>query len=628
MSRLINAYYVDIDGEASDEGMRLYARKADEGILLRGLLMPSLKRCEAGKTRFLYLCQSDYSQNREDSLKEDLRDFFGAEVILTRISPHDEDLEFDPQLCNAEKAACGGMIRKDCENRWRIVTVAQALSEAEQLLGFGEFKEAMHKLDRYIRNSRLAHCEPHCGVVLVKNCGVNEDIFIDHLYDLLLAEGVILEPSVASGDLRDASETNRDSAFLYRIDEDWERSGHSRYLPMTHQARMLQKLAERRTIYVTSVNAKVYEALKDDVRFRSVFPCAIKLEEPSVEDKFGYLAKEASTYGFSLTETAFGSSNLAKLPLEELKARVAVAVRERLSAEQCGFTLSLEALKTKEINTEKHQGPALEELDKLIGLAGVKACVREISAFVKSKGADSLPTLHMVFRGNPGAGKTTVARLLGRILAEAGALKRDDVFVEADRNSLVSIYLGGTAEKTASTVKSALGGVLFIDEAYSLFAGEGRDYGAEAVAELVKMMEDHRRDFVCILAGYPKQMDAMLDMNPGLRSRIQFYLDFEDYDADEMMQIFSALASQYGYETTAGATETLQHEFAKITRRKNANFANGRTVRSVFERVRMKQALREGAENIIREADIEAVFAERDVQNQLGGLNRERTLGF
>ncbi|MCL1792165.1 MAG: AAA family ATPase [Peptococcaceae bacterium] len=175
--------------------------------------------------------------------------------------------------------------------------------------------------------------------------------------------------------------------------------------------------------------------------------------------------------------------------------------------------------------------------------------------------------------------------------------------------------MGHTADKTAQKIESALGGVLFIDEAYSLFTDCSFDYGHEAVATLVKTMEDKRHEFVCILAGYTKEMNAMLNMNPGLRDRVQFTIEFPDYSETELLQIFEKLCEENKYRLTASAKSALQTGFAHLVRTKSQHFSNGRLARKVFERARMKQAIRSSG-SVMTDADIQNAFAEKDIDSQ------------
>jgi type III secretion system FlhB-like substrate exporter/AAA+ superfamily predicted ATPase len=271
---------------------------------------------------------------------------------------------------------------------------------------------------------------------------------------------------------------------------------------------------------------------------------------------------------------------------------------------------------------------ALTELNELIGLAEVKEKVKEIIQFIKRRRKETLPILHMVFRGNPGTGKTTVARLIGRIFSDCGALASKDLFIETDRAGLVGGYIGQTAIKTARKIKDALGGVLFIDEAYALgMGGSKKDFGHECIATLVKYMEDRHKDFVCILAGYTDKMDDMLKINPGLKDRIQFYIDFPDYSAEELVQIFKYFCSRESYTLETEAEADLSHWFVKIVDAKNKNFSNARIVRKLFERIQMKQNLR--AENaVITLEDIESVYKSKDKDIEDLITPKNKRIGF
>lgn len=238
-----------------------------------------------------------------------------------------------------------------------------------------------------------------------------------------------------------------------------------------------------------------------------------------------------------------------------------------------------------------------KELDGLIGLESVKQEVTALTNFIRiqnarsQKGLKASPiTYHCVFTGNPGTGKTTVARILANIYKELGVVSKGHL-VETDRSGLVGEYVGQTAVKTNKVIDHALGGVLFIDEAYSLL-GDEKDYGREAIATLLKRMEDDRKRLVVILAGYTNEMKAFINSNPGLQSRFSRYIEFPDYNADELYQIFLKRLKEFDYTITPEAAVALKDYFGEAVANKDENFGNARFVRNVFERTLQRQANR------------------------------------
>jgi probable Rubsico expression protein CbbX len=240
----------------------------------------------------------------------------------------------------------------------------------------------------------------------------------------------------------------------------------------------------------------------------------------------------------------------------------------------------------------------LDGLDRdLIGLAPVKTRIREIAALLavdraRAKlGLDARPpSLHMCFTGNPGTGKTTVALRMAAILHKLGYIRKGHL-VAVTRDDLVGQYIGHTAPKTREVLKRAMGGVLFIDEAYYLFRPENeRDYGQEAIEILMQVMENQREDLVVIFAGYRNRMDTFFQSNPGLGSRVAHHIDFPDYSVPELEAIAGRMVAALGLELSASARQALGEYL--VLRRQQANFANARSVRNALDRARLRQARR------------------------------------
>ncbi len=239
---------------------------------------------------------------------------------------------------------------------------------------------------------------------------------------------------------------------------------------------------------------------------------------------------------------------------------------------------------------------AITELKELHGLLPVK---EELQRFVnlvrvakarEKEGLTQIPvSLHMVFTGNPGTGKTTVARLLGRILRGLGLLTKGHI-VEVDRSGLVGEYVGQTAPKTLTTCNAALDGILFIDEAHALSPSHGTDFGKEAIDTLLKFMEDHRDRISVVVAGYTSEMKNFINSNPGFQSRFNRFVEFPDYGAAEMLAIFELLAAAKHYELNADTRSLAQAMFGCLHNRKDRTFGNARTVRNVFEKAISKHA--------------------------------------
>lgn len=274
----------------------------------------------------------------------------------------------------------------------------------------------------------------------------------------------------------------------------------------------------------------------------------------------------------------------------------------------------------------------LGELDAMVGLASAKAAIHRamaVQALNAERRKQGLPVVgasqHMVFIGPAGTGKTTVARIVARLYGSMGLLSKGHL-VETGRADLVAGYVGQTALKVQEAVEKALGGVLFIDEAYALAGAGYNDFGAEAIATLVKLMEDHRDDLAVIVAGYPDEMRTFIDSNPGLRSRFTTYVGFGDYSVDELIEIFGDMAAKAKVDLGEGVE--LQARAMIAVAMGSPNFGNARYVRSLFEEAYGRMAARVMADGTIEAGELSAMTKD-DVPTVISGLVMDRPqVGF
>lgn len=308
--------------------------------------------------------------------------------------------------------------------------------------------------------------------------------------------------------------------------------------------------------------------------------------------------------------------NTIQIGSEEFEPKIGIYSRKSESSKNSYDSVSLsnqdrvEKVETKVENQcvdetsldrekEENLSNLLNELNSLVGLTNIKEEVNSLINLIKIRKLreeHNLPVIdmsfHMVFTGNPGTGKTTVARLISKIYKELGLLSKGNL-VETDRSGLVAGYVGQTALKVKEVVESAIGGVLFIDEAYSLTNHDGQsDYGIEAVDTLVKLMEDHRDDLIVIVAGYKEEMKAFLRSNTGLISRFNRFMEFVDYRDEELIEILKVMALKAGYQLEEEALLMITSQLAQMSQTQKSKFGNARGIRNVFEKIIMNQANR------------------------------------
>jgi len=331
-----------------------------------------------------------------------------------------------------------------------------------------------------------------------------------------------------------------------------------------------------------------------------------QLSHDLTDEKLEVLVRRRMARAGGGGDSAARNVRLAKAMLEEAVSRQTDRVWAKETLSYTGLTaLKEEDFVDKNREMDEAAQAALKRLDNIVGLRPVKEFVRSLYATLQMEqrrremGLDSPggpPTLHMVFQGNPGTGKTTVARVVADLLKALGMLRTGHL-VEADRAALVAGFSGQTALKTKGVVESALGGVLFVDEAYALVGEDGRDaFGKEALDTLIKLVEDYRQDLVVILAGYSVEMARLIESNPGLRSRFPTVITFDDYDSDELLEIADGMLLQDVQILSQAASDRLKALLQGIVPKPGSEAdrqaGNGRAVRNILERAKRNQALR------------------------------------
>jgi len=370
-------------------------------------------------------------------------------------------------------------------------------------------------------------------------------------------------------------------------------------------------------IYVPEKRQKIKVFVPNSIKIGDI----IRLRDAGLVDESGNKGnliieiKKINTLDVTIDREILDSEQTLELQVPHLKKDITVRIppetkyKESFMLKFSGMGLSdsegktgdlyvnFENIKIKNINSGELRYETFSELNELVGLESVKRDVAKMVNLVKmqvrreSQGLKNIPiSKHCVFSGNPGTGKTTVARILAGIYRELGVLSKGQL-VEVSRADLVGGYIGHTALKTQEKIDEALGGVLFIDEAYTLVKEDSpRDFGQEAIDTILKAMEDHREDFIVIVAGYDELMKKFIDSNPGLKSRFSKNFHFDDYSEYELELIFVKLCEQYGYSLTQKAKRILHEKIVEKVKDKSKHFGNGREMRNMFEQVISNQA--------------------------------------
>ena len=374
-----------------------------------------------------------------------------------------------------------------------------------------------------------------------------------------------------------------------------------------------------------------------DGELENLYSFRMTIDKISLDDKIMYCKKILDEYNIKYKKQDIKDyadvpfwilKNMIKKLLIECKTKNFDFVDKQILKKNKEFYSTNKIRKRNQKNNKKHEEKnAIEELNELIGLYDVKKQMDTILNYVKvNKERGQIPALHMCFTGNPGTGKTSIARVIGKIFEEENILSGKGEFVEIHGRDLVAKYVGWTAQKVHDIVEEAIGGVLFIDEAYSLVSDRRGSFEDEAIATLIKEMEDHRNEICIILAGYTEEMKKLLQLNPGFKSRIQFTINFPDYSEEELLEIFKRMCKKEKYKLSNSCEELLINDF-HIAKYEN-NFGNGRYVRNLFEKTKFEQA------NRIAHSNVNAInnITKSDVENTISTIshneNKRIRIGF
>ena len=374
-----------------------------------------------------------------------------------------------------------------------------------------------------------------------------------------------------------------------------------------------------------------------DGELGNLYSFRMTIDKISLDDKIMYCRKKLDEYNIRYEKIDIKDyvnvpfwvlKNMITKLLIECKIKDLDFVDKQILKNIKEFYSTNRIIKKNQKSSKKHEEKkATEELNELIGLNEVKKQIDTIVNYVKiNKEKGQMPSLHMCFTGNPGTGKTSVARIIGKIFNEENILNRSGDFVEIHGRDLVDKFVGWTAQKVHNIVESAIGGVLFIDEAYSLVSDRRGSFEDEAIATLIKEMEDHRNEICIILAGYTEEMRNLIQLNPGFESRIQFIINFPDYSVEELLEIFKRMCKKEKYKLSDSCKELLMNDF-NIAKYED-NFGNGRYVRNLFEKIKFEQA------NRIAHSNTNAIntIIKRDVENTISKIkhneNKKIKIGF
>lgn len=532
-------------------------------------------------------------------------------------------------------------------NRKVKVSLEESLAELNELIGLTEVKETINRIVKLVEyDKKRAYMlsiekneQPSYHFAFSGNPGTGKTTVARILGDIFYSLGILESGQLVEVDRSDlvggyvgqtAQKTKAviESAMggVLFIDEAYSlASSDSDSLDYGSEAidTLIKSMEDHRNDFIVILagyDTGMKQLLKSNPGLSSRINMQIDFEDFSDQELLEIAKVQAKDNHYTLTEEAEQAFKV-KINQEKVVPLFANARAVRNIMEEA---MRERAFRLSEKFVTKDDLVILEPLDfgidpnQLFGLKDVKKQVSSIMNYVRAeKRREKMGqpmndlSLHMVFTGNPGTGKTTIARLISQILKSIGVLKRGHM-IEVTREDLVGQYVGQTGPKTLEKIKEAYGGVLFIDEAYSLYSASENDFGYEAISTLIKEMEDNRDKLVVIMAGYPSEMQLMLSMNSGIRSRIAYTVDFPDYDSEELTEIFHMAANQQGFVLTEEAQGKVKNRFVQSYTTRDSHFGNARTARSLFEKAKLHQSNRLAEDE---EADLFTIMPEDIEEN-------------
>lgn len=536
-------------------------------------------------------------------------------------------------------------------------TVFDVMRKVDDLIGAEEFKKVMYALEAMIpvaKKKDLLEVLFFGNYVFSIDSGCGFTTCVNLLASLLDAAGMQMVEANDDGVYREDSllrkfGTEEGKWVVKCVDISEELSSVDK--PKFRELLMKYRETADRTVYIFRVPTmedelldRVCDSISDilyveKVRFKSLSYDEMRQYAQRLACSMGFRFDASSDDAFdkAITEEKmdgrfYGFNTVKKVVQEIIFRKLARGVKANKKEVTLDFADVDAVLKKKKILSGD------ELLDRLDGMESVKEQIREIVdqiSYMHDKKVGEIPCIHMRFVGNPGTGKTTVARIVGRMLAERGVLK-NGAFNECSGRDLVAKYVGHTEEKVREICAAAYGSVLFIDEAYALYMGDSpeHDFGIQAMAVLITEMENHRNDMVVIMAGYSDEMENLMRSNKGLESRMPYKIVFNNYTKDELTRIFMNMAKEY-FETECGLEKTVEEFFASLPKSflEDKTFGNGRYVRNLFERTQknaISRSIKEKAEKVIITcADFDEATAEEGFTPKRDGASaEENSIGF